>query len=99
MRAEAVIASDAKQSMVATKKDRIASLTLGMTRASARPQRVGAVADHFRLPRQRDRGRGQDHQRLGAEDCSRQIKAGLGAIKPADDGPERGTERARAIAH
>src|SRR5258707_7756346 len=66
---------------------------------STGPQHFGPVADHLRLLRQRDGGRQQDHQRLGAEDRGREIEAYFRAIKPADDGAERGAERARPIAH
>src|SRR3984957_15117012 len=68
-------------------------------RRSAGPQRLRTVADHVRLPRQRDRGRYQDHRRLGAEDRHCQIKTGLGAVESADDGADEGPDRACAVAH
>src|SRR5258705_13939713 len=66
---------------------------------SAGPQHLAAVADHLRLLRQRDGGRKQDHQGLGAKDRGREVEAYVRAIKPADNGAERGAEGARAIAH
>src|SRR3982074_3439968 len=66
---------------------------------SASPSTLRRLADHLRLPRQRNGRRQQDHQRLGAEDRERQIKARFRAIKSADDGAERGAARAGAIAH
>src|SRR6202163_4592543 len=66
------------------------AMTISGNQSSAGPQYRRPVADHLRLPRQRDRRRHQDYQRLGAEDCDRKIKACLGAIKPADQRAECG---------
>ena len=66
---------------------------------SAGRQHPGAVADHLRLLRQRDGGRQQDYERLGAKDRDGEIETRFRAIKPADNGAEGGAERARAVAH
>ena len=57
-----------------------------VTPFSAGAQHGRPIPDHLRLARQRDRGRRQDHQRLGAEDRDRQIEAGFRAVKSSDDG-------------
>lgn len=92
-----VIASVAKQSIGhkvkldcfvarAPRNDETVAQSSTALMASANPLGAGRLADHLRLPRQRDRRRQQDHQRLRREDRYREIEARLSAVKPADHG-------------
>src|SRR4051812_2308606 len=85
--------------------DRVSLSTMpGMTKGmfvlflsrSVGPQHFLPVAAHLRLPRQSDRRRHQDHQRLRAEDCDREVEAVFGTVEPADDSAERGADGACA---